>query len=100
MRPPEPHATLRCIALAFLIAWMAAFGAAAHDVPADVRINAFVRPLGDRLQLLIRVPMQALQDVDFPRRGPGYLDLTRADESLRNAARLWIIDNIDLFEDG
>ena len=35
----------------------------------------------------------------MPTRGPGYLDLSRADAALRNAAKLWLIDNIDLYED-
>jgi len=78
----------------------AALTAAAHDIPTDVKINAFLKPSGDRLELLIRVPLAALQDIDFPLRGPGYLDLARADEALRGAAKLWLIDNIDVYEDG
>jgi hypothetical protein len=70
----------------------------AHDLPADVRVNAFVKPEGQRLSLLIRVPLKAMRDVDFPRRAAGFLDLARADASLRNAATLWISDNVDLYE--
>jgi hypothetical protein len=36
--------------------------------------------------------------VDFPKRGPGYLDVSRADEALRNAAKLYLIDNITVTE--
>ena len=72
--------------------------AAAHDIPADVRVNAFVKPEGQRLSLLIRVPLKAMRDVDFPRRGAGLLDLARADAALRNAAMLWLADNVDLYE--
>jgi len=72
--------------------------AVAHDLPADVRVNAFVKPEGRRLSLLIRVPLKAMRDVDFPRRGAGFLDLARADASLRNAATLWIADNVELYE--
>jgi hypothetical protein len=72
--------------------------AAAHDIPNDVHIQAFVKPSGARLQLLVRVPLAAMQEVDFPKRGPGYLDLARADEALRTAARLWISDNLELYE--
>jgi HupE / UreJ protein len=75
-----------------------ALPAAAHDIPADVRVNAFVRPEGQRLSLLIRVPLKAMRDVDFPRRGAGFLDLARADAALHNAATLWIADNIELYE--
>jgi hypothetical protein len=75
-------------------------GAGAHDIPADVRINAFLRPVGDRLELLIRVPLAAMGDVDIPTRGPGYLDVSRADQALRDATRLWLIDNIEVYADG
>jgi len=71
---------------------------AAHDIPTDVRVSAFVKPDGQRLSLLIRVPMKAMREVDYPRRGAGLLDLARADAALRNAATLWIADNIELYE--
>jgi hypothetical protein len=45
------------------------------------------------------VPLIAMQEVDFPRRGPGYLDLAHADSALRTAATQWLADNIDLYED-
>jgi HupE / UreJ protein len=73
-------------------------GAAAHDIPNDVRVQAFVKPAGQRLQLLVRVPLAAMNEVDFPRRGPGYLDLAHTDPALRHAASLWIADNIELYE--
>jgi hypothetical protein len=50
------------------------------------------------LHLLIRVPLQAMRDVDFPKRGPGFVDLARVDASLRDAATLWISDSVELFE--
>jgi hypothetical protein len=85
-------------ALALLAASCA--GAWAHDVPADVRLYAFVKPAGERLELLVRVPMIALQEVGFPRRGPGYLEVSRAGQALRDAAQLWLVQNIDVFENG
>jgi hypothetical protein len=39
-----------------------------------------------------------MREVDYPRRGAGLLDLARADAALRNAAALWIADNIELYE--
>ena len=86
------------LAIAAALACLIAPNARAHEIPADVKINAFVRPVGDRLELLIRVPLAAMREVEFPTRGPGYLDLPRADEALRNATRLWLIDGIDLYE--
>jgi hypothetical protein len=73
-------------------------GLHAHDIPNDVKVQAFVKPSGQTLQMLLRVPMAAMQDVDFPQRGPGYLDLPRADSSLRTAVSLWLADNIELLE--
>ena len=70
----------------------------AHEIPADVAVHAFVKPQGQRLQLLMRVPLAALPDVDYPSRWPGYLDLSRADATLRDAAYLWIADQVALFE--
>jgi hypothetical protein len=73
--------------------------AAPHDIPADVTVQAFLEPEGPRLHLLVRVPLGAMRDVEFPTRGPGYLDLARADASLREAAQLWIVDQVQLYED-
>lgn len=71
----------------------------AHDIPNDVTVQVFVKPEGQHLRLLVRVPLAAMRDVDFPKRGPGYLDLARADASLRDAAMLWIANSTELYED-
>ena len=57
-------------ALACLAALVLAPGAGAHEVPTDVTINLFVKPAGQRLELLVRVPMAAMRDVDVPTRRP------------------------------
>ena len=82
-----------------LLAALAPLPAFAHDIPADVRIQAFVKPEGQHLYVLLRVPLGAMNEVDMPLRGPGYLDLARADPALRVAAELWFADNLSLFED-
>jgi hypothetical protein len=89
-------------AAAFLAVLAAAFAlsAAAHDIPADVRINAFLKPAGERLELLIRVPLAAMIETEFPTRGPGYLDIARADEALQGAAKLYLVDNLTITENG
>ena len=83
------------VVAALLVPW---FGAGAHDIPSDVTIQAFVKPAGRRLELLVRVPLNAMRDIDFPRSGPGYIDIARADSSLRDAAMLWISNDLELFE--
>jgi len=86
------------IALAAALICALPLRAAAHDVPNDVQVQAFVKPDGRRLQLLLRVPLLAMREVDFPRRGIGILDLPRSEAALSNAARLWIADNVELYE--
>jgi HupE / UreJ protein len=71
---------------------------AAHDIPVDVAVQAFVKPEGGRLRLLVRVPLEAMRDAEIPTRGPGYVDLGRVDAALRDAAILWIADAIEIYE--
>ncbi|MDX1579931.1 MAG: HupE/UreJ family protein, partial [Gemmatimonadota bacterium] len=75
-------------------------GTVAHDIPADVTVQAFVAPEGGVLRFLVRVPLEAMRDIDFPLRGPGYLDLEASRPLLADAARLWIGDYVAFFEDG
>jgi hypothetical protein len=73
----------------------------AHEVPADVTVQAYVRPVGRTLVMLVRVPLPAMRDVRFPLRGPGYLEMgDELDHILRDAATLWIADYVRLYQDG
>jgi hypothetical protein len=94
-----------CDVRAFLLAVAAAglsfalpVPAAAHDIPSDVTVQVFLKPEGGRLILVVRVPLGAMRDVSYPTRGPGYLDLARAEASLRNAAGLWLANEVELYE--
>jgi hypothetical protein len=82
------------------LTWMIASPAAAHDIPADVKINAFFKPDGKRLELLVRLPLASLIDTDFPTRPNGSLDIARADEPIRGGVKVWLTDNIDVYENG
>ena len=86
-----------------VLAWLAAalwapLAARAHEVPSDVTVQVLVRPAGERLDVLVRAPLEAMQDIVFPTFGPGYLDLARADAPLRDAAQLWLANNLELYE--
>jgi hypothetical protein len=70
----------------------------AHDIPDEVRIQAFARPEGQSLKLLVRVPLKAMRDVDVPQRSGGFLDFSRVDSALRNAVTLWLSDELELYE--
>src|SRR5260370_8217107 len=50
------------------------------------------------MHILVRAPLKAMRDMDFPKRGPGYLDLARIDPLLQDAATLWLANFIELYE--
>lgn len=70
----------------------------AHEIPTDVVIQTLIKPEGSELNLLVRVPLQAMRDVNFPESGPGYLVISEADKALRDAAQIWIAQEVALFE--
>ncbi len=71
---------------------------AAHDIPSDVTIHAFVKPAGERLQLLVRVPLKSIRDLDFPVQEGGYLDVERLAAELPDAATVWISNFVEIYE--
>jgi hypothetical protein len=73
----------------------------AHEIPSDVTVQAFFKPEGQRLRIAIRVPLAAMRDMDYPKRGTTSsesLDLSRADQTLRDAATLWVADFLHVYE--
>jgi len=73
----------------------------ADDVPLRVAVQGFVKPEGNELKLLVRVPMDALGEIDFPKRGvPGSLIFSEADATLRTATEFYVLANLRLYEDG
>jgi hypothetical protein len=89
---------LTLAALALVAAAFAPLAAAAHEIPSDVAVQMLVRPAGERLEILVRAPLEAMQDVDFPTVGPGYLDVAQADAALRHAAQVWLADRLEVYE--
>jgi HupE / UreJ protein len=92
----------RIVAVAALV--FLAGAAYAHDIPADVTVQLFVKPDGQALRVMVRVPLQAMRDMDYPKphdaRNADLLDLAHAEPTLRDAATLWIADYLDLYENG
>jgi len=72
----------------------------AHEVPPTVTVQAFLRPEGDVLRLIVRVPLNSIRDFDFPTFGPGYLDIGAAEPMLYEGAGLWVVDYVHLYENG
>ena len=69
--------------------------AMAHDIPNDVAVQTWFKPEGQTLRLIVRVPMRAMRDVEFPQKSQqGYLDLEAVDPRLQHAALIWIADSV------
>lgn len=72
----------------------------ADDVPLSVAVQAYIKPEGNNLTVLLRVPMDALGEVDFPTRGvPGSLIFSEADDALATATNVYILNALQFFED-
>lgn len=71
----------------------------AHDIPVDVTVQAFVKPDGNRLHLLVRVPLQTMRDINVPLNPAGTLDLEQLRPMLPKAATAWISDFVRVDED-
>jgi hypothetical protein len=75
--------------------------AADRPIPEIVNIKAFARLEGRQLELLVRVPLAAIKDVQFPIRGAaGALDLDAVKSMLPGAARYWIAGLFEVLDGG
>ncbi len=84
--------------LALLAGLLPLTDAAAHEIPERVAITILARPDGTRLQLLVRVPLEAMRDVEFPLRADGSLELADVEALLREAAVVWLVPALSVFE--
>jgi hypothetical protein len=91
---------LSAFGLVLTALWAATVPAIAHDVPSDVRIQLFLRPEGQVLRLLVRAPLASMNDIPWPTAGL-YLNLSDPEMplALRDGARDWIRDRIDVYEE-
>lgn len=92
VRLPVESIAIAVAALAF------AAPVCAHDIPVDATVQAFVKPEGNRLHLLVRVPLNTMRDVDIPTTPKGFLDLEKLGPQMPAAATLWIGDFVRLYE--
>jgi len=88
--------TVALLAAVLVLAWPAR--PAAHDIPVDVLVNMYVKPEGTHLRVLLRVPLGAMRDMNLPLHGPGFLNLPAPDVPLREAARLWLAQPLEIYE--
>jgi hypothetical protein len=69
----------------------------AHDIAGDVKVQAYLKPDAQTMRVVLRVPLKAMRDVEFPRRG-AFLDVENADRSLRDAVTMWIANVMEFYE--
>jgi hypothetical protein len=70
----------------------------AHNVPVSALVQMFVKPQGHTLQVLVRVPLTTYTDAEYPRRAGDYVDLAKADPSLRAAATVILLETLTMYE--
>ncbi len=80
------------------ISLLAVLSLAAHDIPSDIAVQAYVRPEGQRLRVVMRMPLKALRDVNFSETEQGFLDLEKLAPQLPDAATVWIAEFLRVYE--
>jgi hypothetical protein len=98
--PRRPRPRARAVVFAAFVAVIASLvPAGAHEIPADVLVQMMVKPEGNRLRVLLRVPLVSMRDINFPQRNlPGDLDFPRTRPLLRDAATLWLANSLAIYE--
>ncbi len=83
-----------------LVLLLPTWGGEAHEIPADVTIQAFVKPEGNTIRTLVRVPLLSMRDYNWLVRDPGYLVIPDAEVMGREAAVQWIRNFVEMYEAG
>jgi hypothetical protein len=84
--------------LRFCLLLLIAGIAAAHDIPRDATVQAFLRPSGQKLQMIVRAPLGVIRDIAFPEDEHGYLRLEALQLLLPNAAASQIGSLFEMYE--
>ena len=98
MRPVATPWWWRWVA-AMALLLCAAAPSLAHDVPDELRVHAFVRPEGEQLRVLVRVPLDLLLNIDLPKRPNGYLELSQLDKAFPRALAA-LAKDLEFIEEG
>ncbi len=85
--------------LLFALLLLLGAGARAHDIPGELLLRAYLKPEGETLHFVVRVPLALLQGIGFPKRGPGFLELGELGDSLTRSAQA-IARELILYRDG
>jgi hypothetical protein len=95
---------LLAAALACLATLLGPSAALGHDVPVDVTMVAFIKPAGDRVTMVVRLPAAAIASssilfggIVVPTGADGSIDMTRAKAPLLDAAGI-VADLLPVYE--
>ena len=72
-------------------------GINAHEIPTDVLVRSYFKADTEAVNLLVRVPLEAMRDMNFPVKGPGYLKLKEMPELTLDAAEIWLGNFVDVY---
>jgi hypothetical protein len=98
---PEPARNRRIAALVVAaVLFLPTWSGEAHEIPADVTLQSFVRAQADTLRMIVRAPLVSMRDYDFPTREPGYLEIGEAEPLVQEAASIWVAEYVSMFENG
>ena len=86
------------VLLVALVLLLPTWSGEAHEIPADVTVQAFIKPEGGTIQALVRVPLISMRDYIFPTRDPGYLEIQESTDAAGNAAIEWIRNFVEMHE--
>jgi len=98
MRPIVAALALSVLSAGLMVATPSSV--AAHEIPTRATVIAFVKPEPGRLRIVLRAPLESMRDVVWPEKGLGYMDLVKSAPLARDAAHIWIVDFIQVFENG
>ena len=89
----------RSCPLSLALASVSAVSGWAHEIPTEVVARMLARAEGRTFQLLVRVPLSSMRDIEFPQFGPGYLDVEELGPQLGNLSAQWISPFVEIYED-
>ncbi len=84
--------------LVALVLLLPTWGGEAHEIPNDVTVQAFVKPEGNTIRALVRVPLLSMRDYNWLVREPGYLEIPEATVMGQDAAVQWIRNFVEMHE--
>ncbi len=90
---------LICLAVLLIFGVIVTEQTVADEIPSRVAVQAFIKPEGNQLNVLMRVPMDAFGEIDFPVQGnPGALIISRAQNALETAAYTYVLGAVRFYE--